>query len=447
MKRTRFMIVLGLLFVSSFALFAQPTAASDCQGALAKDYYRYASSSSLNLDWLQSIDRETYESAQKNNNFSFLGMFTGGAFNMSDDFSQFDQKRSKYLSTNHYTRSESEAKQIVSLTTSDRAYEAYEACLRTIGGGGGVLVWASKVTINRIDLVVRWAGQPGRKSARLYGMVIGGHVIGQANGKIWKSLRLTPLQERPFTIIPNLGESETTIRVQDEFGDPVTSVTFERADGIITLLYKGSSELLRVPHYTAVGPLSPDNNNNKGGCPRNVGRDQGGFCKSSTQMSFSVAAPLFLKNAVGGAIGGGAPWSQPYSGPTISADGLTVAYSQANWGSPINPTVTVDIYEHITPDTCGVPTIIPVIFGQQVVLSSTQDCGSLANVQWKTLASGNSGVVVFGESTSVDQKEGISASVPVKTGGVISIGYRLRLSPPVDTLNHPEMRRTRLIIQ
>jgi hypothetical protein len=369
----------------STQLLAQHSTATDCLGALSKDYYSYSDSHHLELDWLRSIDQETYESAKKDNSFSLLGMFSGGVFDLKDNYSQFDEKRAKYLETNHYTRNESDAKQIVAVTTSNRAYSAYETCLRTVGAGGGVLVWATRTTMNEIDLVVRYANPPGRPSARLFGTVVGGRVAGQPKGQLWKTgLRWGTMTEKPFTIIPDPGESATTVRVQDEFGGPVTAVTFERADGSITLQYVGTTPVLRTRDYTAVGPLSPNNDHNKGGCPNYVGRDQGGYCKSGTSVSFSVSAPRYLENARGGVMGSGGPWSETWQAPAISADGLTASYGRANWGSPVNPTVTVDIWEHLSSAQCGESTELPALTGQQVVFDVPNECMPIATIQWKT---------------------------------------------------------------
>ncbi len=419
-------LLLDWSFLMAVPLVAQHSMATDCLGALAKDYYKYSDSSHLSLDWLKSIDEQTYASAKKDNSFSLLGIFSGGAFNLSDDFSSFDQKRSKYLESNHYTRSESDAKEIVSLTTSERAYTAYETCLRTIGSNGGVLVWASRTTMNEIDLVVRYANPTGRPSARLVGTLIGGSVAGQPKGQLWKrGLRWGTMGEKPFTIIPTQGVSATTVRVQDEFGGPVTDITFQRADGIMKLQYVGTTSVLRNRDFTTIGPTSPDNNGNDGNCPNPVGRDGGGYCKSGTTVSFAVAAPNFLQNARGNVIGSGGPWSETWMQAEISPDGLMANYGRANWGPPVNPTLTVDIWQHLDSGQCGLPQATPVLLGQQVVFNVANQCLPIASVQWKTFAINNTGVVKAGTS-SPDGAEGVDAATPINSGDSSLIGYKLR---------------------
>ena len=54
----------------------------------------------------------------------------------------FDESRHTYLENLHYSRSQQQAIDILQITASDRAYGAYEACLRTIATGPAFLVWA-----------------------------------------------------------------------------------------------------------------------------------------------------------------------------------------------------------------------------------------------------------------------------------------------------------------
>lgn len=246
-----------LTFLANARLSAQHSTVADCQGALAKDYYSYAEDKQLLVDWLRTIDEQTYESAKKDNSFSLLGVFTGGLFSLGDDYHQFDEKRRKYFEQEHYNRSESDARRILSITTSDRAYSAYEACLRTIGNGAGVLVWASKQSMDRIDLIVRYVNPAGHPSARLTGHVDGGHVAGLPPGLLWRNgTRWGTNTERPVTITPTRGESSTTVHVQDDLGNPVVEVTFQRADGEIALSYVGTTPVLRVKDFRVMGPLS-----------------------------------------------------------------------------------------------------------------------------------------------------------------------------------------------
>lgn len=164
---------------------------------------------------------------------------------MSDDYSQFDEKRRHYMEQQHYNRSEQDAKRIVSLTASDRAFQAYEVCLRSIGtAGAGVLVWASKAGMDHIDLIVRYVNTPGHPSARLTGHVDGGHVQGLPAGLLWRNgTRWGTSTERPVTILTTRGETTTTVHVQDDLRNPVVEVSFARADGEITLAIEGTTKV------------------------------------------------------------------------------------------------------------------------------------------------------------------------------------------------------------
>lgn len=104
----------------------------DYAAVLTKDYYSYAEQHNLRLDFVRSIDYESWETLRKSQ--------SGGAslfdvFSFHDDYATFSQKRSKYLETFHYTRSEEHARSILQITTAERAYPAYEHCLETVSGG------------------------------------------------------------------------------------------------------------------------------------------------------------------------------------------------------------------------------------------------------------------------------------------------------------------------
>lgn len=120
--------------------------------------------------------------------FGSVAMFSGGFFSMNDDNSQFDEKRTKYLNDQHYHRSESDAKRLITLTTSDRAFQAYEACLKSLPMSSGLLVWASKISMSSIILEVKYINPPGTRNVKLSSVLVGGKVAGVPTGQLWRQL-------------------------------------------------------------------------------------------------------------------------------------------------------------------------------------------------------------------------------------------------------------------
>src|SRR5271167_708852 len=94
----------GLLCCLCLPSMAQPNNAKDCAPVLAKDYYSYAMKNSLVEDYVRSIDSETWTEMKTDNKFDSAGFFSGGFFSLSDDYSTFDSKRTKYLDNQHYSR-------------------------------------------------------------------------------------------------------------------------------------------------------------------------------------------------------------------------------------------------------------------------------------------------------------------------------------------------------
>ena len=151
----------------------------------ATDYYSYAQQNNLQLDYLRTIDAETWQQLKTSNDASALALFSGGLFSLSDDYSTFDEKRTKYLETVHYSRNESQAINILQITTSPRAFPAYEQCLEHLSQVG-LVVFASKEDVNQIELHVKYQNPSGVSSIVLTGLVSGGSVPGAPVGHLWK---------------------------------------------------------------------------------------------------------------------------------------------------------------------------------------------------------------------------------------------------------------------
>jgi len=288
--------VLAFICSATPALAQAPSSAKDCQGALAKDYYSYAERSSLLLDFLKSIDAETWEQVKHDNSFnsSWLGPY--GNFSMSDDYKDFNEKRNKYLETENYHRSEQDAKSIISITTSDRAYSAYEACLRTIGTGPAILALPDRETMDEIDLKIKYVNGRNDPGTKLEGIVEGGRVDGAPSGRLWRGQISSGVnREIPVRIKRTEGTSETFITISSTNGT-VESFTYSRADAELTLKYTGPVEIFRQNVRTA--KRTPNNDHNTGGpCDNEVGRENN-VCVSRTELKLTVTPPLFLREAI-----------------------------------------------------------------------------------------------------------------------------------------------------
>jgi len=416
---------------------AAPTMAqsriSDCDAALSKDYYSYASKKNLFEDYLKSIDQETYSKLTQNNKFFLEGISQYGPFKVGDDYSSFDEKRNKYLETVHYTRTREEAINIIQLTTSERAYTAYESCLRTIGEGGGLLVWASKEGPDLIDLHVKYANPANVKSILLTGDLSGGTVAGAPSGKVWPDHSLLHLsdpakwgvnQEKVFAVRPEPGVTDTRITVRPDDGAAPIILHFRRADAELTLDFVGTHDVLRHLNQSSPTVVSPDNNENRGNCPNMVGRDSGKYCISRTPVSFSVAPPLFLKDATGLCTGGGCPfgsWSH-VAAVDVGEQSATAAFD--NHGSAVSLAILVNIWEHVGKDQCGgTQGPLPIRFGQSVVFSASDECMPIAVLHWKRSVGDDQGVMAFGQPTGAGGK--LTRTSTTSGGGVTSAGYTI----------------------
>jgi hypothetical protein len=135
---------------------------------------------------------------------------------------------------------------------------------------------------------------------------------------------------------------------------------------------------------------TPNNDNNKGDCPGEVGHDQGGFCKSRTWFPGGVngenappnsaviaTSPFHFTNVRMQCTGGGCGWADPeatLSGP-LSAQGYI-----DNWGLAVTGTLFADRVETMSSTQCQSSGSIPVINGQTVVLNAQKDCLPIARV-------------------------------------------------------------------
>jgi hypothetical protein len=359
----------------------------------------------------------------------------GGLFSGSNTYSKFDEQRNSYLEHAHYSRNKQQALNILQITTGDRAYTAYEACVRSIATGPALVVWASRETMDEIDLRVRYMNAPGSKEMDLYGTVTGGSVEGEPQGVIWSkggvfthNNRWGVNQERLFVIKRIPGTSETTVTVKAADGSAPFSESFKRADALLTLSYIGTVDALRTTRSASLP--SPNNDEKKdSGCANYVGMHDGKYCTSRTTVMITTAAPRFLKNARS-SCGGGNPCA--YTDPqqptaSISPDQLTASTYIDNWSAPIDVKLFADEYEHLTvgATSCGAEDTIPVVKGQPVLFAAvSKECLPIAVLKWKRLGVlPSQGAVNFGYEHGPNNE--VSRVTFIENGGMVLASYKL----------------------
>jgi hypothetical protein len=427
-------LMLCLALSPFVGLKAQPSSVRDCTPVLAKDYFSYAMKNDLQEDFLRSVDSESYSQAKEEINSN--GSAYGGAFTGSNDYTKFNEARDKYLESVHYSRNQQQALDILQITTSDRAYTSYEACLRSVAAGPALLVWASRESMNEIELRVKYINAPKVPGIELYGTVVGGTVKGEPDGYIWsKGPWYSPFdnnkwgvnEEKTFTINRTPGSAETTITVKPSDGSPPFQQTFKRADAVFTLSYVGQIEVSRGQRISDPARM-PDNNENKSSnCPNFVGLHDGKYCTSRTPMTITTTAPRLLKSPTAGCVNN-CGWLS--IGPSaVSADGLTATSYVDNWGSPFNVVLRADEYERLSTAQCGRDQKIPVILGHPMLFSVTSECQPIAQILWQTLAGIPSQGSLKFSSKSSSGGEVVMVGDANTSGSVSLASYKLNKLP------------------
>jgi hypothetical protein len=379
---------------------AQSNNVNDCAVVLVKDYYSYSRNSNLNDDYLQIIDQDNWSTAKQS--LASGGSAYGGLFTGNEDYQTFDQKRTKYFESVHYRRSKQEALNILQITTSDRAYSAYENCLQHVASGPALLVWAASETMEEIDLRVKYVNSPTVKEIWLRGDLVGGAVAGAPVGKIWKDTswlsrfvsgpdRWGINEEKSFRIRRTSGTAETTITVAATDGSSPVSRTFKRADAVLTLTYVGSFDVFRrtvqdnrrIPYHNGAG-------------------------RTTNTRQLTASPPRFLKNPLAKCedLPACLYVDHPNPVPTIlAADGSSVTSTLDNWGSDATFLLQADEYEHLSSTQCGSDQKVPVLFGHPVLITAVKECLPLAKIKWETLGSTPSqGALSFGAPQSAGRE-------------------------------------------
>ena len=391
----------------------------DCLPVLEKDYYRYAQQNDLLEDYLRSIDEEAWRQMDDSGGLKFISDdLTFGA-----SYDEFSESRRTYLESVGYTRTQQQATDILSFTTADRAYSAYEKCLRAINTGSPIRVWAAKETMDAIYLRVKYVNPPGVASKNLVGEIQGGSVVGSSAGNLWSSEDASKtlwgvMEEKSFVVNRELGTNETIITVSAADGSAeAITIAFRRADALVTMKHQGSRNIRWGSVDTSVVTPNNPNRDCSDGCTRKVGCSNGKWCKSGTGISLSVKPPYSLGKATLGCSGNGS--GHVYIHPVVN-NGTSATSRIDNWSWAVPCTMTAERFRSIGEVYCGKPRVVPVVDGSSTYFSTREVCGPLAVLEWKTLTgAGGSGVTKFGQAGGHLSLDGEM----VKTGDVASYNY------------------------
>lgn len=255
----------------------------------------------------------------------------------------------------------------------------------------------ARESIDEIEVHVRYVGaQKGRISAT--GEVLKGQGVGTGVEHLWDGERSfsSSAGEQHFVITRDAGSAQTTVTIRPT-GRPSISLVSKRADAILTTTYVGVQDSPQ-PVARRVSVTTPNNNENRGNCPNQVGYHDGKYCTSRTPIQLTTSPPHFFKTARMDCSGFGCPWG--FASPvTISADGLKAEGYVENWGSSFVITMIADEYEHLSASQCGAEASVPVMKDKPVIIGVRKECVSLAKVRWTALPGLSEGLFMFGKSS------------------------------------------------
>ena len=384
-----------IMSLAALVLPGAAFAADDCIEVLAKDYEKIAASTSLTNDYLRVIDREAWEqlSIKHGAEASLFGVELG------HDYESFSSRRQAHFETVSFHRSVQESTDILRIVTNERAYPAYEACLRS-QAPKGLVAWISNEDMNTLEIRIRYNYTAGLAVVRLEGSVEGGLVSGAPEGRVWRGAkRWKPATERVFTVRRQPGTTETVITIEPTNGDRPVTLRSQRADGLMELRFVGTTEKFR--RVVSASQPTPDNDGNKDGCPNEVGRAQGGFCKSRTWVHLEAAPGRVLKKATMACDGAGCPWAT-IGRTQVSEDSRAAKGYVDNWGLKVSARLSAEEWEIVGADQCVASGPLPVVLDSPRTISTTVECAEIAIVTLTHPGTNAQSLMKFGDAASSD---------------------------------------------
>jgi hypothetical protein len=395
MQATRIVAVCALLILAVGA-----RAETGCSRAVSIDNYSYALAHNLQNDFLQSIDTGTWDYLRSTGSSAMLGGFALDQFSFSDDYLTFSSKRLSYLANRAYSRTQEQALDVLQKTAWPRSFDFLEKCMRGASSSREPLrMWITHEDPATVSLTILNNGSV-RVPISLMGFVEGGEALNMRSpGRLWEGRQTwAPGEERTMTIRRGVS-SRMLITIAPEAIGATTRLESRRADLLLSLEYAGQLDVL-IARNRSTSLATPNNNENRGNCPNEVGRHDGRYCTSRTALQLTTSLPGFFANPRANYSGNNCPWCFA-SAPTISADGSTVEMSVDNWGSPVTAVLIADEYRHVSSKECGPPAFTPAEFGDTVVLNVPSNCVGLTTIRWTSVINPSSrGYIKYGDKGS-----------------------------------------------
>jgi hypothetical protein len=139
------LVALSPLFVSAHD---SPDSVATCNAALAKDVTTSVKTQEEDLDFISVVDQKTFEQAKTSNSFGANVPLADDLLRISDNWDQFQQKRTSYFQAIHYTSHYSEGEYQKLEITSPLAYPAWTQCIELLAASnsasGGLYAWKAE---------------------------------------------------------------------------------------------------------------------------------------------------------------------------------------------------------------------------------------------------------------------------------------------------------------
>ena len=288
-RQTQFVVTLALLTAAVASAHAQLDVKA-CEGPLTKDVYQYMQSRRQQLAYLRLYADSSRKQRERDigGNADIFGVKIGASEQSFEDEWHARYEREDL----HYTRADDI--KYVHAITSQRAYAAYETCLRTLVDAALPIRLAPlNASPTRVQIRVIARNPAGVANLKLKSTVTGGRVKNVPAGQLWKGTAKWPTNgERLIDVDWEPGAADMTISVQDDKGRGTAALTLYRAEGTARVQYAGQVE--SVTDTLRVGKTSPNNHNKR------YDRDEcdgakDGWCLSRTVLRLDAAKGRTLR--------------------------------------------------------------------------------------------------------------------------------------------------------
>jgi len=405
---------------------AQPLQASiveQCALALQQDLYSYASSLNLREDYLRIVDEETWNRMSKEIETwgSYFEVIKGGG-----DYRQFDERRRKYFESIHYTRDLATATSVLSLTTKKRAYDSYDKCIQSLGGGPPVILVVETEDQNAIVMKACYRPPINAASITISGSVSGGSVDGQPAGMLFPDKTVQTTWEQRVRIKRSPGVPETVITVTPSaYGAPQIWHS-KHADGWIEISADGTADA--VIGEKSVEVLTEDNNerDEDDNCRSKVGAKDG-YCLSGNRNSVRAPHPQFFSDPKAMCVSGGCGWTRGIVA-SLSEDNHVLNLYGENWGPRATLQATATLHQTYGTGgaSCQATGRVPVVFGRPINLSILTACQGIALVSYE--AEFGAGQIKFDAPTGSGDGKISRIGALIETDGVAQGSFVLQPS-------------------